>query len=167
MTFIITFRSIQSLTDPPHRPDIGSKQPSTPALHLHPEEDRFYQNVGYYPPPPPPPSNPANMPVRTYIPSSSSVGNISANNAFGAFRPPPPNTMFPRGPPPNLNTGNLNGSSSHHLQQQQWLRSQQPHLSQNLLRQEAKMLEMQDELRRREERAALMMSKAQQSYPGN
>jgi afadin len=181
-------RSIQSLTDPPYRPDIGNKQPSTPTLHAQAEEpERFYQNVGFYPPPPPPPSNPANMPVRTYIPYSSSTGNISSS-AAGGFRSPtgshtsanqyPPvagGSGYPHQPgpprqqaPPNLNTsmpGNLNWTrpnpAGHH---------QNPPpthgVNRDLLRQEAKMLEMQDELRRREERAAIMMSKAQQqNYP--
>jgi len=67
---------------------------------------------------------------------------------------------------------NPNGISQQLFQQQQqWQRAQQlqqhpAQINQNLLRQEAKMLEMQDELRRREERAALMMNKAQQNYPG-
>lgn len=175
-------RSIQSLTDPPYRPDMVHKQPSTPALHQQSEEpERFYQNVGFYPPPPPPPSHPANMPVRTYIPYSSSTGNISSSaSGFrspvgqhqpmqyypggGSNGPHPSNYPGPRPPPPNLNSsvpGNLNWARN--LQQGQ--QPQQPGVNRDLLRQEAKMLEMQDELRRREERAAIMMSKAQQNYP--
>ncbi|ODN06354.1 Afadin [Orchesella cincta] len=167
-------RSIQSLADPPHRPDIGNKQPSTPALHMQQSEDteRFYQNVGFYPPPPPPPTNPANMPVRTYIPYSNSTGNISSQAAFrspsgGGSHISPHYPGYPgvRAPPPNLNASvpsNLNwqqrmNATAHHPQHQQ-----NHGVSRDLLRQEAKMLEMQDELRRREERAALMMSKQQQ-----
>jgi len=199
-------RSIQSLTDPPYRPELGNKQPSNPTLHSQAEEpERFYQNVGFYPPPPvvPPPSNPANMPVRTYIPYSNSTGNISSSGG-GGFRSPTGNhsgaNMFHPpvgnnsggfqqhhpGPsssrhqgPPNLNTsmpGNLNWARSNAAagqQQQQHnpgnpIVMSQPHntMNRDLLRQEAKMLEMQDELRRREERAAIMMNKAQQqSYP--
>lgn len=178
------FRSIQSLADPPHKPDIGNKQPSTPALHMQQSEDteRFYQNVGFYPPPPVPPANSATMPVRTYIPYSNSTGNISSS---AAFRSPsgggnPMNPHYPgypgvRAPPPNLNASvpsNLNWqqqqriNQNSHLPPHQQQQIQQNHgVSRDLLRQEAKMLEMQDELRRREERAAIMMSKQQMNNP--
>ncbi|XP_021958494.1 afadin isoform X3 [Folsomia candida] len=171
-------RSIQSLLDP--RPDMVHKQPSTPALHQQSEEpERFYQNVGFYPPPAP--THPANVPVRTYIPYSNSTGNISSSASSG-FRSPigqhqpmpgqyypgsngPSNYPGPRPPPPNLNTsvpGNLNWARA---QQQQQHHPQQG-VNRDLLRQEAKMLEMQDELRRREERNAIMLNKQvqQQNY---
>lgn len=174
------------MADPPHKPDIGNKQPSTPALHMQQSEDteRFYQNVGFYPPPPPPPANSANMPVRTYIPYSNSTGNISSSTAFrspgsGGNHMSPHYPGYPgvRAPPPNLNASvpsNLNWQQQQqqqhrmnhtgHLPPQQQM--QQNHgVSRDLLRQEAKMLEMQDELRRREERAALMMSKQQMNNP--
>lgn len=128
--------------------------------------DGFYQNVGYYPAPPPP-SNPVNTPVRTYVPYSNSAGNIS--NSTGALRPPNfSNSMLQRGPPPNLNPSYLNEGSAQHWHEnrlQSQLQFPQAQINQNLMRQEAKMLEMQDELRRREERAALMMRK-EQNFPG-
>ncbi|CAG7837490.1 unnamed protein product [Allacma fusca] len=184
-------RSIQSLADPPTSSSanhIGMKQPSTPSLHLQSsaggngEDERYYQNVGFYPPPPPPPNpNPANMPLRTYIPYSNSSGNIPGgaptshlpnSSSMPQFRPAPGGGSY-RGPPPNLNTNsaaNLNWQRQQQQQQQQMgisqqqigMNQQQIGLHRDLMRQEAKMLEMQDELRRREERAALMMTKAQQ-----
>ena len=180
---VLRSRSIQSLaTDPGlSRGDIGAK--STPSLHVQGgqgEDERYYQNVGFYPPPPPPPNNvnPANMPLRTYIPYSNSAGNLQPGTSphltpsGGSLTQQPPQfRQLPgaggsyRGPPPNLNTqsslGNLNWQQQQQ-RQQLGLNQQMGLHHRDLMRQEAKMLEMQDELRRREERAALMMTKAQQ-----
>jgi len=140
--------------------------------------ERFYQNIGFYPTPPtmsspstpthhPRPLNPADVPVRTYIPYSNSTGNISNRNSHTLGSPGGPPVMFghPRGPPPSgvmPPAHQLNNSMPSNLNN--WSKNGQlPPTSglfhRDLLRQEAKMLEMQDELRRREERAVMMMSK--------